>query len=532
MTSASPRARTQRPWQAPRIGPITRVSLGLTALLLSLLLVADLLLGVVPGREQAERQLRKRMAENLTVQMTQLLQAGDLTAVGKTIQVVLARNPELRAVSVQRSDGGVLLQRGELPTAAERLGPLASELNHLRVPIMAGAQVWGSVELYFVPIERGGLRHWLSQPGVQLMLVLGFGGFLLSHAYLSRAMQYLNPSASVPDRVRRAYDNLTEGLLILDQEARIVLANAAFRRLQPAGAGSLNGQAIANLPWLTQGWADDAAVGVAGEVEPPWQRTLARAEKVADVPLRLTRPDGAALHLLVSSAPVLDDRERVRGCMVSFNDETALHRSHAELAQALADVEQANVEIAAKNEELLRLATRDPMTGCFNRRAFFEAAEVAFEAARREHRSLCCIMSDVDHFKSFNDTYGHAVGDQVIQVVARALTGGIRQVDVLCRYGGEEFCILLPGAQPAEAAEIGERLRAEIEQNAQGAVRGTAVRRITSSFGVASLYTGAKTLAELIDQADQALYRAKESGRNRVTVFEREAAALDGAPAP
>lgn len=524
MNSAPPRARSQRPWQARRIGPITRVSLGLTALLLSLLLVADLVLGVVPGRDQAERQMRKRMAENLTVQMTQLLQSGDLTAVGKTIQVVLARNPELRAISVQRSDGGVLLQRGELPSAAERLvGPLASELNHLRVPIMAGAQVWGSVELYFVPIERGGFRHWLSQPGVQLMLVLGFGGFLLSHAYLSRAMQYLNPSASVPDRVRRAYDNLTEGLLILDQEARIVLANAAFRRLQPAGSGALNGQSIANLPWLTQGWADE---GATNEAEPPWQRTLARAEKVEDVPLRLTHPDGRDLHLLVSSAPVLDDRERVRGCMVSFNDETALHRSHAELAQALADVEQANVEIAAKNEELLRLATRDPMTGCFNRRAFFEAAEVAFEAARREHRSLCCIMSDIDHFKSFNDTYGHSVGDQVIQVVARALTGGIRQVDVLCRYGGEEFCILLPGAQPAEAAEVGERLRAEIEQHAQGAIRGTAVRRITSSFGVASLYTGAKTLAELIDQADQALYRSKESGRNRVTVFEREAVAL------
>jgi diguanylate cyclase (GGDEF)-like protein len=524
MTSASPRARKVRRWQARRIGPITRVSLGLTALLLSLLLVADLVLGVVPGRDQAERQLRKRMAENLTVQMTQLLQTGDLTAVGKTIQAVLARNPELRAISVQRSDGGVLLQRGELPTAAERLGPMASDLNHLRVPIMAGAQVWGSVELYFVPIERSGLRQWFSQPGVQLMLVLGFGGFLLSHAYLSRAMQYLNPSASVPDRVRRAYDNLTEGLLILDQEARIVLANAAFRRLQPAGSGSLNGQTIAHLHWLTQSWSAEAA---AGEVEPPWQRTLAHAEKVEDVPLRLTHPDGSDLHLLVSSAPVLDDRERVRGCMVSFNDETALHRSHSELAQALADVEQANVEIAAKNEELLRLATRDPMTGCFNRRAFFEAAEAAFEAARREHRSLCCIMSDIDHFKSFNDSYGHAVGDQVIQVVARALTGGIRQVDVLCRYGGEEFCILLPGAQPAEAADIGERLRAEIEQNAQGAIRGTEVRRITSSFGVASLYTGAKTLQELIDQADQALYRSKESGRNRVTLFEREAARAD-----
>lgn len=500
------------------MGPVTRISLGLTALLISLLLVADMVLGVVPGHGQYERLLRKRMAENLTVQMTSLLQSGDHTAVGRTIQQVLARNPEVRSISVLRLDGVLVMQRGEMPTASERSRDYASDLNHLRVPILAGRQVWGEVEIYFVPLQITGLRQWLAQPGVQLLLVLGLGGFLLSHAYLSRAMQYLNPSASIPDRVRRAYDNLTEGLVILDQQARIVLANAAFRNMHPAGQAELNGQPIQSLRWLLSG--RDEGLPAA----PPWQRTLADADKVEDEPLRLPRPGQPDLHLLVTSAPVVDDKGKVRGCMVSFNDETALHRSHADLRQALAEVERAKAEVEAKNQELHRLASRDPMTGCFNRRAFFEAAESAFEAARSAHKGLCCIMSDIDHFKSFNDTYGHAVGDQVIQVVARALTGGIRPTDILCRYGGEEFCILLPGATPAEAAEVAERLRAEIEVHAQSSIRGTQVRKITSSFGVASLFTGAKTLQELIDQADQALYRSKEGGRNRVTVHERELA--------
>mgnify|MGYP001168295410 CR=1 FL=1 len=516
--SSLPARLAGRLWPRWGMRPVTRISLGLTALLISLLLVADLVLGVVPGHGQYERMLRKRVAENLAVQLTSLLQSGDHAALGKTIQQVLARNADVRSISVHRHDGALVMQRGELPSLAERSQEQASDLNHLRVPILAGRQLWGEVEMTFVPLASGGLRQWLAQPGVQLLVVLGLGGFLLSHAYLSRAMQYLNPSATIPDRVRRAYDNLTEGLLILDQQARIVLANAAFRRMHPAAQVDLNGQPIQSLRWLLNG-RDEGQPEVL-----PWERTLRSAENVTDEVLRLPRPGEPDLHLLVTSAPVVDDRGKVRGCMVSFNDETALHRSHADLRQALAEVERAKAEVDAKNQELQRLASRDPMTGCYNRRAFFEAAEVAFDAARAAHSGLCCIMSDIDHFKSFNDTYGHAVGDQVIQVVARALTGGIRPTDILCRYGGEEFCIVLPGSTPAVAAEVAERLRAEIESHAQSAIRGTQVRQITSSFGVASLLTGAKTLKELIDHADQALYRSKESGRNRVTVHERELA--------
>ncbi len=513
-----------RTGQRPGLGsPITRISLGLTALLITLLLLADLVLGVVPSHGQQERLLRKWVAENLAVQLTGLLQTGDHVAVGRTIQQVLARNTDLRSIRVHRLDGGMLLQRGELPSADDLRGDHASELNHLRVPVLAGRQVWGEVELFFVPLESGGLRQWLAQPGVQLLLVLGFGGFLLSHAYLSRAMQYLNPSATVPDRVRLAYDNLTEGLLILDPQARIVLANKAFRALHPAGQATLHGQPIGAMQWLLVGRSVELPEA------PPWQRTLAGLGKVEGEPLRLPLPgaqpgEDAERHLRVSSAPVQDDRGRLRGCMVSFVDETELQRSHARLQDSMAETQRAKAEVEQKNQELQRLASRDPLTGCFNRRAFFEAASEHFEQARQSHQPLCCVMSDIDHFKSFNDSYGHAVGDQVIQVVARALGAGIRPDDLLCRYGGEEFCLLLPGLGPAEALAVAERLRAAIEAEAQRAIRGTEVRRITSSFGVATLLTGARSLEELIDQADQALYRSKENGRNQVTLHERELA--------
>ena len=117
---------------------------------------------------------------------------------------------------------------------------------------------------------------------MQLLTVLAFGGFLLAYAYLRRAMQFLNPSASVPDRVRKAFDTLTEGVVILDQQARIVLANAAFRRLHPQANNDLNGQHIDGLAWLGAGRNPNEPA--------PWARTLQSAATVNSEPSPCLKP--------------------------------------------------------------------------------------------------------------------------------------------------------------------------------------------------------------------------------------------------
>jgi diguanylate cyclase (GGDEF)-like protein len=129
-------------------------------------------------------------------------------------------------------------------------------------------------------------------------------------------------------------------------------------------------------------------------------------------------------------------------------------------------------------------------------------------------------MVGIDHFKRFNDLYGHAVGDQVIQVAARLLTSLLRQADILCRYGGEEFCIVLPGTTLQAAQSAAERMRARIEQHANESLRGMDITPITASIGLACVSQGATSLEALIDHADQALYTSKQNGRNRVTVWE------------
>ena len=525
MTNAHPRraaapiehkARQAAPaGRAWRVGPIARISLGLCSLLASLALVSDLWLGAMPGRADVERQVRQRVAENLSHQLISLLEAGDTPTLGKTIQQVLARDPSIRSISVQRQDGSMLLQRGAFDGPAQATARPVSTLDQVRVPILAGRVRWGEIVLKFKPADPPTLASWLAQPMVQWMAVMGLGSLLLFYAYLRRAMQYLNPSASVPDRVRKALDALTEGLLIIDQQARIVLANKAFRQLHPEAAGDLNGRAIDRLGWLGGGAQDSPAAPAA------WWKTLRTAATVTAEPLTVHQPTGEPTRLLVSSAAITDLKGRARGCLITFDNVTAVHRVNEELRATLSELERSREHIEQQNDALKRLAQRDPMTGCFNRRAFFETAGALFEQARRDQAPLCCLMADIDHFKQFNDVYGHAVGDQVIQVVARSLSSGLRQPDVLCRYGGEEFCIVLPGATPEEALAVAERIRIDIEDNARGGVRGTEVMPITASFGLATLALGAATLEELIDHADQALYASKKAGRNRVTAWQR-----------
>ena len=200
-------------------------------------------------------------------------------------------------------------------------------------------------------------------------------------------------------------------------------------------------------------------------------------------------------------------------------NERLTHRN-ADLIWIVADLEVAQAEILRQNDALERLASRDPLTGCFNRRAFYAQFEQAFAESREHNTELCCLMVDIDHFKRVNDQFGHAVGDQAIQAVAGCLSAGLRLTDTVGRYGGEEFCLMFPRTTLAEAPDLAERLRTQIEAEAGERVRAASRLVITVSCGISSTALGARTPLELIDQADKALYAAKEGGRNCVMVLD------------
>ncbi len=172
-------------------------------------------------------------------------------------------------------------------------------------------------------------------------------------------------------------------------------------------------------------------------------------------------------------------------------------------------------------EDRLRfMATRDNLTGLYNRGHFFELAEQELERARRRDHSVAVVMLDVDHFKQFNDRYGHATGDAVLRLLADTLKESLRGHDIPARFGGEEFIALLPETEPPEARDVAERLRTHIEATPL-TTEDHGVLRITASLGVSCARGGAiPSLDTLLEQADQGLYRSKEAGRNQVSCID------------
>ncbi|HCS39643.1 MAG TPA: hypothetical protein DIW44_08665 [Anaerolineaceae bacterium] len=181
----------------------------------------------------------------------------------------------------------------------------------------------------------------------------------------------------------------------------------------------------------------------------------------------------------------------------------------------------ANVAIAIENarlfDEVQKLAITDPLTNLNNRRKFEELATKEFERSIRYNRPLCVIMIDLDQFKQVNDTYGHLIGDHVLASLADLCKKNLRNIDILARYGGEEFIIVLPETTATQALISAERLRRDCEENAVETVQGPI--KFTISLGLAELNKTCKTLEELVDRADQALYESKRTGRNKSTIW-------------
>jgi diguanylate cyclase (GGDEF)-like protein len=164
-------------------------------------------------------------------------------------------------------------------------------------------------------------------------------------------------------------------------------------------------------------------------------------------------------------------------------------------------------------------SVRDGLTGLFNRHFMQISLDRELSRAARRNQSLAVLMLDVDHFKRFNDTYGHAAGDEALKGVADVLKSSIRPEDIACRYGGEEFTLLLADTSTKAAFERSERIL-DVVSSLSVQLAGRTYRGLTISIGVAMYPNDGETLDELLRKADEALYRSKRQGRNQVTLYE------------
>ena len=197
-------------------------------------------------------------------------------------------------------------------------------------------------------------------------------------------------------------------------------------------------------------------------------------------------------------------------------DTRKVEQSSAELTQQLEKAKQEGNELRRKLEEAEREATRDVLTGLYNRKYFNKAIQALQDHYREEGAPFSVIMMDIDHFKKINDTFGHKVGDSVLEFIGQTMTGSVKGRDVPARYGGEEFIVLLPATPSEGACKLAESLREQISSKTLKITKTqTTIGVVTVSCGVAEVRED-DTVDTVVDRADKALYLAKRSGRNKV----------------
>ena len=498
------------------INPFVRMSLGLVALTLAMVLVGDMVLGLTSDERRALLDQRKKICETLAVQFSELAEAGKIGTIRKSMQALVAGNADVMSIALVDVDGETLAAAGDHAKYWESPGGNRSTPTHAQVPIFSGDEQWGTVEVSFAKtaLDFSGL---LADPLVRFLVFLALAGFAGYLFFMKKSLKHLDPKAVIPDRVRSALDFLGEGVVMLDQKHDIVLANLAFASKIGKDVDDLMGQPLSNMAWH----ASDAKGKRVKEKNLPWVKAMKEGDMQVECLLSLKTEAGEKRDFSINSSPIMDGGKNARGAIATFNDETALQQANAVLVDMMDRLNNSQEQAQAQNVELQRLATQDPLTNCLNRRSFFEQTDLAWAKSVAEGQPLSCIMSDIDHFKSVNDNFGHAAGDQVIEAVAKLLISSFRETDLVCRYGGEEFCVLMPGAELGEAVKVAEKARAAIAKAVGGKLKAKGPPEVTSSFGVSTLAHGAADIAELLNQADKALYLAKQSGRNRVSRWDQ-----------
>ena len=488
------------------ISATTRMTFGLICLAVSVWMVA-FLLGMFPDRQGAIIRGRTSLCENLALNCSLLASRNDRRTMQLSLDGVVQRNDDIQSTAIRRPNGELLISVGSHASHWDLPPGNQSTTTQMRVPILSGDSEWGTVEVRFR--EQSADKAWIGgHPLLGWGLFSAAATYLLFFMYLRKMLRHLDPSRVIPRRVRQTLDTMAEGLLVLDSQQRILMANRAFADSLGVTSEELTGRKACDLPFDIE----EKRLKVEGF---PWDRAMREATPQIDDILTLRDKGNQCRVMKVSATPIYGDDGQLRGTLVSFADMTAFEQSRVELRQMLVALSHSRDESQRQNIELERLAARDPLTGCLNRRALFADLEGHWSAATRHGYTLSCIMIDLDHFKPINDTHGHQMGDIVLQKVAEIIRLGRRPSDLVCRYGGEEFCVMLPHTDLNGALIVAEQLRAAIESTDFNGIS------VTASLGVSDRSLDAPDPQTLIEQADKCLYIAKRRGRNSVVQFDQ-----------
>lgn len=497
-----------------------KLALTLTSVGIGVLLAASAL-GLIPTLEDVRLRHRLDMVETLTASVLEDVRQSRWVELEQTLDKVVARNEDLWSIGIRTRGGQVLVatslheslwaehQHSQSQTGGSDPPRWRTSMQPPAViQIANGGRDWGDIEFFFAPMADA-QASWWSRPQTRMLMFFGLVALAANMFLVIRIFGFFQSTQMVPDHVRKALNTLAEGLLLLDGSGRIIFANAAFEMASNFD-GSLEGKNASGLPWR------DAELSPTSHL--PWLQAVESGQAITGTTLRLAT--GTRTKIFSVNATPLQSKAAAkrspRGVLTTFRDITYEHEHRQEQERMLKLLGESRDSIEAKNRRLEILATRDSLTGCLNRRAFFEKFDQLFSDSVVSNRKLSCLMIDIDHFKSVNDTYGHHTGDDVLRVVSATLREQFEASGLVCRYGGEEFCVLLPEIDIESAVQRAESTRQIITTLR---LEEPAELRLTASLGVSELRFEPEDPQSLINQADACLYVAKREGRNRVITY-------------
>ena len=494
------------------IFPAMRISLALVLLTSCILLGAEIL-GFTPQENKLILESRARISESLALQMSILLPDQDVKKIQKLIRYIVKRNPEIMSAGIRLGNNKLIFHTPDHDALWGGFKDETSTTTHVLVPILQNGTIWGNVELRFEQLKSETLLGVFERPIFKLLLFFILIGFFVFLVFMMRTLRQLDPSSVIPERVNAAFDTLAEGVMIVDENEHILLANRAFSDKIGYDGASLLGIKASELNWKNISAEEP-------DVELPWKKVINNQRSVVGAQLIYRKAKNITLKFAINASPILGDKNQLQGVLVTLDDISELEKRNTDLKTLVERLQKTQFQVQLKNKELTFLATRDALTGCLNRRSFSEQFQFLFDQAKENDLDLACIMVDIDHFKAVNDNYGHATGDEVIKMLAEILKSSTRKDDLVGRYGGEEFCLVLPGMPAETAFNLAERIRLRIKDESSRQFNGGP--RVTASLGVATIHDNSQTPEALNQIADEALYLAKESGRNQVQVWKKE----------
>jgi diguanylate cyclase (GGDEF)-like protein/PAS domain S-box-containing protein len=488
------------------IFPAMRISFALALLTACILLSADML-GFTPDEDKIQLQARKQISEALAIQFSVMDPRRDLKQIQGLVRIIARRNPDVLSTGIRQVSGQLEFSSANHIQLWGGYAAEESTSSHILVPLLASGKLWGNVELRFKELKSDSILGFFETALFKLLIFFMLIGFFVYLAFMLRTLRQLDPSAVIPDRVNAAFDTLSEGVMIVDEEEQILLTNKAFSEKIGQDAITLIGKKASELNWERVSKQKSGA-------ELPWIKVLKSGNAVIAAQFNLKAESGEVIKFAINASPILSAEGNPQGVLITLDDITEIEERNVELQSMVQRLEKTQAQVKEQNKELSYLATRDSLTGCLNRRAFSEQFELLFNTSLADGSELSCIMVDLDHFKLVNDNFGHATGDEVIKMLAEILKKNTRKDDLVARYGGEEFCLVLPGMSVEVAVQVGERIRLRMKD--ESTKRYENGPRVTASLGVASMLDNPTDSGNLNHLADEALYAAKQTGRNRV----------------